>query len=84
MSDLGPLDPFSQTGEDYIFILKNRTSWHLFAGEGGLHLPPMEVPRLGVELELHPLAYTTAMPDPSRLCDLHHSSQQHGIPNPVS
>ena len=40
----------------------------------GLHLQHMEVPSLGVESEL--LAYTTAtaMPDPSRVCDLHHSS----------
>ena len=32
----------------------------------------MEVPRLGVELELQLLAYTTvtAMPDPSHICDL--------------
>ena len=32
----------------------------------GVHLQHMEVPRLGVELELHLLAYTkdTAMPDP--------------------
>ena len=32
----------------------------------GPHLRDMEVPRLGVELELHLLAYTTAtaMPDP--------------------
>ena len=32
----------------------------------------MEVPRLGVESELQPLAYTTAtgMPDPSLICNL--------------
>ena len=32
-------------------------------------------PRLGVPLELELLAYTaaTATPDPSRICDLHHS-----------
>ena len=35
----------------------------------------MEVPRLGVELELQPPAYTTATatPDPSRACNLYHS-----------
>ena len=35
----------------------------------------MEGPRLGVELELQLQAYTTAMatPDPSHICDLHHS-----------
>ena len=46
----------------------------------------MEVPRLGIELELQLLAYTTAtaMTDPSRVCDLHHSSRQHQILNPLS
>ena len=46
----------------------------------------MEVPRLWVEMELELPAYTTAtaMADPSRVCDLHHSSQQHGILNPLS
>ena len=46
----------------------------------------MEVPRLGVESELQLLAYTTATetPDPSHVCDLHHSSWQHGILNPLS
>ena len=45
----------------------------------------MEIPRLGVELELHLLAYTTAiaMRDPSLVCNLHHSSQQRWIPNPL-
>ena len=46
----------------------------------------MEVPRLGVELELQLLAYTTAaaMPDPSPVCDVHHSSWHHWILNPLS
>ena len=41
----------------------------------------MEVPRLGVELELQPLAYAraTATLDPSRVCNLHHSSRQRRI-----
>ena len=41
-------------------------------------LQPLEVPRLGVELELQLAAHTTAtaMPDPSRVCDLRHSSRQ--------
>ena len=36
----------------------------------------MEVPRLGVKLELQLPAYTTATatPEPSRVCDLHHRS----------
>ena len=46
----------------------------------------MEVPRLGVELELQLLAYTTttATQDPSRICDLYYSSQQYQILNPLS
>ena len=46
----------------------------------------MEVPRVRVESELQSLTYTiaTATPDPSCICDLHGSPQQHGIPNPLS
>ena len=46
----------------------------------------MEVPRLGIELELQLLAYitATAMWDPSHICDLHHSSRQCRILNPLS
>ena len=46
----------------------------------------MEVPRLGVELELHLLAYATATatPDLSRICDLHDSSWQSQILNSLS
>ena len=45
----------------------------------------MEVPRLGVKLELQPPAYTTAPAtrDPSCICNLHHSSQQRWILNPL-
>ena len=50
----------------------------------GPHLWHMEVPRLAVESELQLLAYTTAMPDPSRVCQLYHSSQQHWILNPLN
>ena len=52
----------------------------------GLHLHHMEVPRLGVKSELQPSAYTTALatPDPSRVCDLHHSSGQCQLLNPLS
>ena len=47
----------------------------------GLHLWHMEVPRLGVELELQLPAYSTATakPDPSHVFNLHHSSWQHWI-----
>ena len=42
----------------------------------GLHLRHMEVPRPGVESELQLPAYTTATAilDPGRVCDPHHSS----------
>ena len=47
----------------------------------GLQVLQMEVPRLGVKLELQLPAYATAtaMQDPNCVCDLHHSSQQHQI-----
>ena len=52
----------------------------------GLHLQHMEIPRLGVKLELQLLAYAivTATPDPSCVCDLHHSPQKRWILNPLS
>ena len=42
----------------------------------------MEVPELGVELELQLLA--TEIPDPSRIFDLYRSSWQHRILSPLS
>ena len=52
----------------------------------GPHLWHVEIPRLGVKSVLQLPAYTTAtaMRDPSRICDLHHSSRQHWILNPLS
>ena len=47
----------------YLFI-------YLFLGP---HLWHVEVPRLGVKLELQLQAYTIVTPDPSHICDLHHS-----------
>ena len=46
----------------------------------------MEVPRLGVKSELQLQAYTTARATRglSCICDLHHSSQQRWILNPLS
>ena len=46
----------------------------------------MEVPRLGVELELQPSDYATATATqhPSRICNLHDSSRQRQILNPLS
>jgi len=52
----------------------------------GPHLWHMEVPRLGVELELQLPAYSTptATRDLSHICDLHHSSHQCRILNSLS
>ena len=52
----------------------------------GLHPQHMEVPRLGVQLELQLPAYTTATAtrDPSLVFDLYHSSRQCLILNPLS
>ena len=52
----------------------------------GPHWQDMEVPRLGVELEQQLPAYATATatPDPSHICNLHHSSRQSLILNPLS
>ena len=54
----------------------------VFLGPNPRH---MEVPRLGVQLELWLLAYATgtAMPDASFVCSLHHSAWQHWILNPL-
>ena len=52
----------------------------------GPHPRHMGVPDLGVESELEPQAYAraTATSDPSHVCDLHHSSWQRWILNPLS
>ena len=46
----------------------------------------MEVPRLGVQMELKLPAYTTAIAtwDLSCVCDLYHSSWKHRNLNPLS
>ena len=51
----------------------------------GLHPWHMQIPRLGVELELQMLAYTTATATrvPSHVCNLHHRSRQRRILNPL-
>ena len=52
----------------------------------GLHLQHMEVPSLGVELELQLPAYATAIAtrDLSCICYLYHSSWQHWVLKPLS
>ena len=46
----------------------------------------LDVPRLGVKSKLQLLAWTTATAtlDPSHVCNLHHSSWQHQITDPLS
>jgi len=58
----------------FLFVFLEPHPWH------------MKVPSLGVELEIQLPAYTTAtaMRDPSYVCDLHHSSWQCWILNPLS
>ena len=70
------------------------TPWHCFALSSlflslvllGPHPGHTEVPRLGVASELEPPAYTTAtaVPHPSRICNLHHSSRPRRILHPLS
>ena len=64
-----------------VFIKIIIKSFFFFFGFLGPHLQHMEVPGLGVESELQRLAFTTAKTtqDPSRICSLHHSSQQQEI-----
>ena len=60
--------------------------WTTFAGSFWPHPQRLEVPRLGVKSELQLPACTTAtaMPGPSHVCNLHCSSQQRWILNPLS
>ena len=57
-----------------------------FGGGCFLHPWHMEIPRLGLKSELQLPAYptATATQDMSHICDLHHSSQQSQILNPLS
>ena len=71
-----------------LFLYVSKKIWHIFFFPFfflGLYPWHMEVPRLGVKLELQLLAYTTvtAMLDLSHVFDLHHSSQQCYILNPL-
>ena len=66
-----------------LFVVSFFFFFFLFLGP---HLWYMEVPRLGVEPELQLPAYTTATVtrDLSCVCNLHHSSLQCWILNPMS
>ena len=72
---VGKLDPFWKSFFNFFF------SFYFL----GPHPEHMEVPRLGVESELQLSAYAraTATPDPSLIFDLHHSSQQRQVLNPL-
>ena len=78
LSDLrgtvSPPGPLTLPTSSFVFVLL------------GPPLQHMEGPRLGVQLELQLPAYATATAtsDPSRVCDLHHSSWQCQILNPLS
>ena len=80
------LNLVSYSGHSYIGVRK----WYFFVvvfAILGPTLQHMEVPRLGVESELQMPAYATATAmtrDPSLACDLHHSSRQRWILNPLS
>ena len=69
--------------EGYIFSCPFILFFLVFLGLQPRH---MEVLRLGVESELQPLAYATdtATADLSRIYNLHHSSRQFWILNPVN
>ena len=73
------------------YIKANSTCFHpIFFLPPLLRLYPghMEVSSLGVNLELQLLAYATATatatPDPSLICNLHHTSWQCQILNPLN
>ena len=52
----------------------------------GSSMGHVDIPKPGVEMELQLLACATAIAtwDPSHICNLHHSSQQHWVLNPLS
>ena len=64
-----------------IYIILKQIFYMFFGGANPWH---MEVARLRGKWELQPLACATAMWIPSCICDLHHSSQQRWILNPLS
>ena len=70
-------------GKDDIRLTNPKSSFLVMLGPHSRHI---EVPRLEVQSELKPLAYVTAIarPDPSHVCNLHHSPGQHQILNPLN
>ena len=82
MTDMGKSLP---SGTARVFVFVGFLFVRLFFGFVGPHLRHMEVPRLRIESELQLPADTTATatPDLSCVCNLHHSSQQCRILNPL-
>ena len=74
------------SGSKSTIIKKKKKIFFFFFFFLGLDPWHMKVPRLGVQSELQLLVYatTTATPDPSHICELHHSPWQCGILNPLS
>ena len=81
----GSLSPDLTTYLAWLFVVKfsNRFFFFFFCFLGS-YMQHTEVPRLGVKLELQLLGYATATQDPSHVCDLHHTSWNHQILNPLS
>ena len=78
-----------RTGHSYLIVPCTLECFFLFFFLSfflGPHPWHIEIYRLGVksELQLVASATATAIPDPSCVCDLHHSSQQNQILNPLS
>ena len=68
----------------FAFYRWKKIYWDFFFVFLGPYLRLMNVPRLWIELELQLPAYAIAMPDLSCVCNLHYSSQQCWILNPLS
>ena len=76
-SYLGSLEILYECKDGFFYFCK-KSHWDFFFFFFlELLLWNMEVPRLGVKVELQLLAYATATAteDPSHICGLHHSSQ---------
>ena len=82
--DVGPRVFFSNTGSLVGSCLLS--FFFFFFCFLGPYLWHMDASRLGLQLELQLLAYTTATatPDPSQICDLCHSLWQRWLLNPPS
>ena len=73
--------PCKTTTRIQIFIFSFLFFFFVFLG---LHPWHMKLPRLGVESELQLPATATETPDPSPICNIHHSPWQHQILYPLS